>query len=334
MRLLTLFFLLLPFMLGAQHTFSIIAIDPDNGEIGSAGATCGDSIIWPGTPGAFIISDVLPGIGAIHTQSYYLASNQYNARQRMQQGDSPQEIIDWLATNDAELNPALRQYGIVDYNNGNPRSAAYTGLNCFDYKDHITGPNYSIQGNILLGPEILTAMEDGFNNTDGCLADKLMAAMQGANVVGADTRCTPEGTSSLSAFLRVAQVGDAPNNLYLDINIAATPDGVEPIDTLQTSYDAWRSNVNPVCETSGLFNAPKTEAIQVFPNPSQGLVQFELEGNKVDRVEVLNILGEVVFNFENIQTNQIDLSNQLKGLYFLNFYQKNELTAVEKIILD
>ena len=48
------------------------------GEIGGAGATCGDSIIWPGTAGAYIISDILPGIGAIHTQSFWLASNQVN----------------------------------------------------------------------------------------------------------------------------------------------------------------------------------------------------------------------------------------------------------------
>ena len=44
-----------------QHTFSIVAVDTMTGEIGSAGATCGDSIIWPGT-WAYIISDILPGL--------------------------------------------------------------------------------------------------------------------------------------------------------------------------------------------------------------------------------------------------------------------------------
>ena len=38
-----------------SYTFSIVAVDTLTGEIGSAGATCGDSIIWPGTPGAYII---------------------------------------------------------------------------------------------------------------------------------------------------------------------------------------------------------------------------------------------------------------------------------------
>ena len=98
-----------------------------------------------------------------------------------------------------------------------------------------------VNGNyILLGQEILDSMESRFNNTDGCLSDKLMAAMQGAKVIGADTRCTTEGTSSLSAFLRVAKPTDHPDTLSIDLNIAGTPSGVEPIDKLQTKYNNWR----------------------------------------------------------------------------------------------
>lgn len=174
----------------AQHTFSIVAIDSITGEIGSAGATCGDSIVWPGTPGAKIISDVIPGKGAIHTQSYYLAANQTNAHNRMIAGDSPQQIIGWLIANDNEGDPSIRQYGIVDYNGGHPRSAAHTGAGCFDYKNHLLGKNYSIQGNILIGRQVLDSMESRFNKTKGSLADKLMAAMQGAKIIGADSRCT------------------------------------------------------------------------------------------------------------------------------------------------
>ena len=89
--------LIIPFTGKSQHTFSIVAVDSITGEIGSAGATCGDSIIWPGTPGALIISDIIPGVGAIHTQSYHNSTNQSNAHNRMVLGDSPQDIITWLA---------------------------------------------------------------------------------------------------------------------------------------------------------------------------------------------------------------------------------------------
>ena len=149
--LLIISFILLSYFGNAQHTFSIVAVDSVTGEIGSAGATCGDSIIWPGTPGAYLISDIIPGVGAIHTQAVYITSNQVNARNRMNLGDAPQDIINWLVANDLTSDPTTRQYGIVDYNNGSPRSAAYTGPNCMNYKNHILGPNYAIQGNILLG---------------------------------------------------------------------------------------------------------------------------------------------------------------------------------------
>src|SRR3990170_9719 len=87
----------LQFNVLAQDTFSIVAVDTVTGEIGSAGASC-----VGGGVGAFILSDVIEGIGAIHTQAYWNATNQQNAHNRMLEGLSPQEIIDWLITNDAQ----------------------------------------------------------------------------------------------------------------------------------------------------------------------------------------------------------------------------------------
>ena len=49
-------------------TFSIVAVDTTTGEVGSAGGSC--------IAGSIIISDIHPGVGAIHTQSYYLSANQ------------------------------------------------------------------------------------------------------------------------------------------------------------------------------------------------------------------------------------------------------------------
>ena len=45
--------------LRAQDTFSIVAVDPATGEVGSAGASCLDNISVPGSGGAIIISDIL-----------------------------------------------------------------------------------------------------------------------------------------------------------------------------------------------------------------------------------------------------------------------------------
>jgi len=163
----------------AQDTFSIIAVDPQTGEVGSAGATCVDGIAQWG--GIQLLNKIIPGKGGVNAQAFICLNphiNLDNAITQMENGLSPQEIIDWLTTNDQcfsqNFNPEFRQYGVVELDaNGEARVAAFTGSLADDYKGHITGPNYSIQGNILLGAEVLEGMENGFLNTPGSLADKL-----------------------------------------------------------------------------------------------------------------------------------------------------------------
>lgn len=228
-------FLIVGFIAPARATFSIAAIDPETGLVGSAGASC--------IAGSIILSDVHPGVGVIHTQAYWNSQNQQYARMLMQQGYAPEAIIDSLVANDSQGNPTIRQYGIVDMVDDG-RSAAHTGVNCTDYKGHLLGPTYAIQGNILLGPEILEAMEDAFLNTPGSLAEKLMAALQGAKVPGADTRCMSYGKSSISAFLRVGLPSDPVNDLYLDLNVNNTSGSTDPIDVLQGLYDEWKATAD------------------------------------------------------------------------------------------
>ena len=223
------FFILVPLI--AQDTFSIVAIDTITGEIGSAGASC--------IAGSIIISDVHPGIGAIHTQAYWISTNQQNASDLMNNGYSPQEIIEWLVANDVQNNPHIRQYGIVDMVDGG-RSAAYTGEDCDDYKNHVTGDTYAIQGNILLGEDILDDMETAFLNSFGTLDEKLLSAMEAANVPGADTRCMDFGIPALSAFIRMARSENIADSLYLDINVNGVPIVTNPIDSLYQLYWDWK----------------------------------------------------------------------------------------------
>ena len=320
----------------SQHTFSIVAVDSVTGEIGSAGATCGDSIIWPTTRGAIIISDILPGVGAIHTQSAYNATNQSRARNRMLLGDSPQAIVSWMVSNDIGSNPAIRQYGVVDFNGGSPRSAAYTGPNCMNYKNHILGPNYAIQGNILLGQEILDSMESRFNRTAGCLGDKLMAAMQGAKVIGTDTRCTSEGTSSLSAFLRIGMPTDDPDTLFMDLNVAATPAGVDPIDALQTKYDNWNSNNSYTC-SSGMSTAEPAESqdiVRVYPNPAAGSIRIDFFNQDQYHIRLQDLSGKAVIDLElSAKTHELALDTIENGVYILVVTNRRGLRYEEKVLV-
>ncbi|MEM6345427.1 MAG: DUF1028 domain-containing protein [Bacteroidota bacterium] len=257
MRSIIFLILVFPFLLAAQDTFSIVAVDSITGEVGSAGASCLDASIVTG--GVSIIGDLIPGRGAINTQSFYLSVNQNNARNRMLMGDSPDQVISFLIANDAQNNPQERQYGVADLApDGSPRAAAFTGVDCFDYKNQIVGSYYAIQGNILAGQEILDSMESRFLNASGSLAERLMEALQGANVPGADSRCLNEGVSSRSAYLRVARPNDIYGSPYLDLVVDQTPFGEEPIDSLQSLFDAWTP---PECN----FAIP-AEVLQVNQN--------------------------------------------------------------------
>lgn len=310
----------------AQHTFSIVAIDPITGEIGSAGATCGDNITWPGTPGAALISDVIPGKGAIHTQSYWNNTNQNNAHLQLLNDANSQEIIDWLILNDAEGNASIRQYGVVTNIDNTLTSAAFTGSNCFNYKNHVVGDNYSIQGNILLGQSILDSMESRFVNTDGSLAEKLMASLQGAKVIGADTRCIEENVSSLSAFLRVAKENDNSNELYLDIIVPSTPDQLDPIDSVQTLYNTWQNTLK--------ITEIETHEFYIYPNPTNGELIIQNQNLHHSTVKLFAINGQKLLE---IKPNQSKLSIQIEhlnpGLYLLSLSSENRETFTRKIVL-
>ena len=215
----------------SQDTFSIVAVDTITGQVGSAGASC--------IQGSIIISDIHPGVGAIHTQSYWNAINQDSASSLMDQGYTPQDIIDWLVANDSQNDLTIRQYGIVDLIDGG-RSAGYTGENCYDFKGHKLGENYAIQGNILLGQSILDDMETAFLTQYGTFEEKLMASLMAANVTGADTRCTPYGTPAISAFIRVSESDNSEDSLFMDINVNNAPLTLNPLDSLHLLYWDWK----------------------------------------------------------------------------------------------
>lgn len=316
----------------AQDTFSICAIDTVTGEVGSAGASC---IGAPQIPqGCYILSDVLPGIGVIHTQAWYNSTNQNYAHNLMVQGLLPQQFIDSLVANDAQNNSTLRQYGVVRLNQftGSATSAAFTGVNCDDYKNHIIGPNYTIQGNILLGQQILDSMEARFLATEGELACKLMAAMQGAKVIGADTRCLDDGVSSLSSFLRVAQSSDLPDDLYLDFNIPSTPDGIDPIDSLQTLVDQWVG-----CLTTATFLHGSLNKISIYPNPAADIIHFQgLNSCYGDYSFLLvDITGKEILYKSEMTNNYVVIPVTVKnGLYFYILKHKTGNMSTGKIVIQ
>lgn len=310
----------------AQHTFSIVAVDPVTGEIGSAGATC-----IAAEDGAQAVSAIVLGVGAIHTQSFWDPRNQNNATDRMQNGDSPQQIMDWLVANDIANDASQRQYIAVDLNQGSPRSAGFTGSDCFREFIHVTGPNYAIAGNILISEEVVTDMETAFVNTNGSLADKLMAAMQGAKRPGADERCLNNGISSASAFIRVADPSDTDSsygNLTLDLNVWVTTTVFEPIDALQDAYNA----------TLGVNDyKDRSSDVIIFPNPVDDVVAINTGDQVMNSYQIIDVSGKIIES-RKIKTPKnnlyIDVRGYEMGTYIVRIYDNKNKVLSKRIVIQ
>lgn len=301
--------------LQAQDTFSIIALDPETGDIGSAGASC---INLNNSNWDQWITDIIPGRGGVNSQAYVCIPNVNleNAIDRMSAGDSPQEIIDWLMLNDdcgsQNFNPEYRQYGIVDFDlAGDPRSAGFTGSLTDDYKEDRQGLTYSIQGNILLDQSVIDQMEFNFNNTTGTLADRLMAAMQGANFPGADIRCLASGTSSRAAYMVVYHADDTPGDPYLRLVVPAQSPGIEPVDLLQDLYDDFT--------TLGVGDQLSLNAISLWPNPATERINLEIPSEIIlQGIEVRNVLGQK--QSIKLRENSFEVGHLPSGLYIMRIY--------------
>lgn len=312
----------------AQDTFSICAVDTVTGEVGSAGASCIDAIQIGNQIGCALISDVHPGVGVIHTQAYYITQNQVYAQNLMIAGMSPQQIIDSVQVNDIQSNSTIRQYGVVRLYGNTAQAAAFTGSNCMSYANHRVGANYAIQGNILLSSDILDSMEYYFLNTPGSLACKLMAAMQGANVPGADTRCMSSGNSSLSSFLRVADA----SGMTIDLIVPSGPAGFEPIDSLQTLFDNVQNCL------VGINENVLQLGLRVMPNPANDFIdlRFTQHPGSGTTFELFDTRGILVMRkpIDAEEQVRIDISALAAGTYYYKVSVRQGGIATGKVVVQ
>lgn len=75
----------------------------------------------------------------------------------MANGATPDQALEIMGKGDPERD--YRQVGLVD---AEGRTASYTGVRCFDWAGSLSGEGYSVQGNVLAGPQVPRAMADAF----------------------------------------------------------------------------------------------------------------------------------------------------------------------------
>ncbi len=203
-------------------TFSIVAFDPANGDLGVA--------VQSKFPNVGVsIPFAKAGIGAVATQCYCNTSYGPRGLALLENGASPEQAAAILTGNDAQRDD--RQLGIIDVRG---RAASFTGANCFDWAGSLQGTCCAAQGNTLAGPRVVEAMVRTFETTPGPLAVRLMAALQAGQAAGGDRR------GQQSAALKVVRAGGGYGGFddrYVDISVYDHP---TPIVELERLYAIHR----------------------------------------------------------------------------------------------
>mgnify|MGYP005813863117 CR=1 FL=1 len=159
--------------------------------------------------------------GAVATQA--LANTSYGPRglEMMSSGIPAEEALKKLLARDHDREH--RQVGLVD---AQGRSASFTGSQCMEWCGGLTGPGYAIQGNLLLGIEVVQQMEHAFLEMHAELPERLFAALDAGGRAGGDRR----GRQSAALYVAREKGGyGGHNDRWIDLRV---DDHLNPIARL------------------------------------------------------------------------------------------------------
>ena len=160
-------------------TFSLCAIDPENGQSGAAVTT---RVAFVGRA----VPHVRAGVGAVCTQASTRVEYGPQGLDLLAKGVAPSEVLQQLMANDQQRES--RQVGLI---NMKGESAAHTGKQNGAWAGSRQGKNYTVQANIMVGPEVIEAVAASFEASDGAgmpLAERMILALEAGQAKGGDRR--------------------------------------------------------------------------------------------------------------------------------------------------
>lgn len=198
-------------------TFSIVARSED-GE--SWGVAVASKFLAVGSA----VPAARAGAGAVATQAWANVAYKERAITLLERGATADLTLALLLEPDEGREH--RQVGIVDAEGS---SATHTGGECLHWAGGRTGPGVAVQGNILVGPEVVDAMLDTWERSDGPLARRLLAALRAGDAAGGDSR------GRQSAALYVVREGagyDGRDDVAVDLRVDDHPDPGSELERL------------------------------------------------------------------------------------------------------
>jgi uncharacterized Ntn-hydrolase superfamily protein len=206
-------------------TYSIVARDPDTGELGLA-------VQSRYFAAGLIVPWIEAGVGVIASQSFVNPAYGYEGLRLLRAGHSPQEALDAVKAGDPGA--ALRQVGIVD---AQGRLAVYTGAQCVGAAGHLIGETCAAQANMMARPGVPEAMVAAFEATSGDLAERMMRALEAAEAAGGDVR----GRQGAALIVVNATSSGVPKlDAVFDLRVDDHPEPVQEIRRLLEHRRALR----------------------------------------------------------------------------------------------
>lgn len=206
------------------HTYSIVARDPDTGEIGVAVQSH-----W------FSVGPIVPwaeaGVGAVATQSFVDPSYGPLGLALMRAGKSAPEALAALLAGDSGRE--VRQVAMID---ARGRVAAHTGKRDIAAAGHIVGEEFSVQANLMLNDTVWPAMAKAYTAARGDLAERMLAALDAAQRAGGDIR----GRQSAALIVVSGEPTGRPwQDRVFDVRVDDSPDPLGELRRLVTLARAY-----------------------------------------------------------------------------------------------
>lgn len=157
------------------HTYSIVARDPDTGQLGVAVQSHYFSV--------FLVAWAEAGVGAVASQAAGDPAYGKLGLDLMRAGKSASDSLAGLLATDQMKE--RRQVAMVD---ANGQVAAHTGSTTIPEAGHLVGDGFSVQANMMLKNSVWPAMAEAYRSAKGELVDRLLAALDAAEAEGGDIR--------------------------------------------------------------------------------------------------------------------------------------------------
>ena len=213
----------------AHATYSVVAYDPDTGQLGVAvqsdTVSVGARVRWG-----------MAGVAAIASQASSNPMMGEIGLTLIQRGFSPEEARDMLVKMDNGA--ANRQFAIVDTKG---RTAGWTGAATSGFAGHICQPNFCVEANTMTGPEVQNSMAIAYVTTTQQklpLVERLLAVLEAGEAAGGDRRGKQSAGVMVFAARSVAGYGDRMYDIRVD-------DNAEPLRELRRIYNVTQARNLP-----------------------------------------------------------------------------------------